>query len=229
VQRAGVKIMQYELRKQQEPVPGTWQVFGTQTPSGVQVLVTAQSACVVTVQLPPRVQQEPVDGAGSAQVVALHGMSAPSHTSGDMQSACVVIVQAGIPTAVLQQAPVGGAHTFGTQVPNIVHVPVQAVCSVTVQSPFGAQQAPVGSPHMFGTQVPNIVHVPAQAACSVTVQSPFGAQQAPVGSPHTFGTQVPNIVHVPAQAACSVTVQSPFGAQQAPAGCTHTVVAQLLR
>ena len=107
--------MQYELRKQQEPVSGTWQVFGTQTPSGVQVLVTAQSACAVTAQLPPCVQQEPVGGAGSAQVAALHGMSAPSHTSGEMHAAWVVIVQAGIPTAVLQQAPVGGAHTVVAQ------------------------------------------------------------------------------------------------------------------
>jgi hypothetical protein len=79
---------------------------------------------------------------------------------------------------------------FGTQVPNIVHVPAQAACSVTVQSPFGAQQAPVGSPHTFGTQVPNIVHVPAQAACSVTVQSPFGAQQAPAGCTHTVVAQL---------------------------------------
>ena len=103
--------MQYELRKQQEPVSGTWQVFGTQTPSGVQVLVTAQSACVVTVHLPPRVQQEPLGGTGGGQVVALHGMSAPSHVNPDVaHAACRVTVQ--VPSDA-QQAPMGGGWGHG--------------------------------------------------------------------------------------------------------------------
>jgi hypothetical protein len=89
-----------------------------------------------------------------------------------MHAASVAIEQ--LPVTWSQQLPVGSGHMFGTQVPNIVHVPGQFAANVTEQSPFRAQQAPVGSGHTFGTQVPNIVHVPGQFAANVTVQSPSG-------------------------------------------------------
>jgi len=36
-----------------------------------------------------------------------------------------------------QQEPVGWTQVFGEQTPNIVQVPVHAVCSVTAQDPSG--------------------------------------------------------------------------------------------
>ena len=68
----------------------------------------------------------------------------------------------------------GCVQSFGTQAPNIVQVPVQPACGVTVQEPSGWQQAPIGCAQSFGTQAPNIVQVPVQSAAKVTAQLPFG-------------------------------------------------------
>jgi hypothetical protein len=82
-----------------------------------------------------------------------------------------------------QHAPNTG-HGFGVQVPNMVQVPVQSACNVTVQVPFGWQQEPEGCGQGFGVQVPNIVQVPVQLACKVTVQVPSVWQHEPVGCGH---------------------------------------------
>ena len=85
-----------------------------------------------------------------------------------------------VPTGA-QQEPVGCWHGSGSQTPNIVQVPVQAVCTATAQVPSAAQQEPVGCWHGFGVQTPPLDQVPLQAACVVTVHVPARTQHAPVG------------------------------------------------
>jgi hypothetical protein len=64
VQAAWVVIVQAPVAKQHAPSTGGGggQVFGTQTPLRVHTPGAGQSTCVVTVQLPSGMQQEPDTG-----------------------------------------------------------------------------------------------------------------------------------------------------------------------
>jgi hypothetical protein len=194
----------------------------------------AHWASVHTAQVPSGKQHEPI---GTGQVVASHGMSAPSHTSGEMHAAWVVIVQSGIPTAVLQQAPIGGgtgqfvvlqemsapSHTSGE---------MHAACVVIVQAGIPTavlQQAPVGggTGHVVVLQT---VAAPrhtrtgryaAQSASVVTTQEGIPAaalQQAPDGCAHGFGLQACHCqtTSLPTQSSGKDSTQAPVVKLQQP-------------
>ena len=107
---------------------------------------------------------------------------------------------------------------FGVQVPNMVQVPVQSACNVSVQLPSVWQHEPLGSTQGFGLQTPNAVQVAVQSACNVSKQLSSGWQHEPLGCGQVFGVQVPDAVQVAVQSASAVTAQEPSTWQHEPVG-----------